>query len=165
MRTRLLLILWAHASGLYFCGCFISSAHRFLPSCLNQQYVYSNLPTPDEIKCPKTNRLFKHYIRSLCPFLFFKQFVSVCVPTQLRVDPIPICSFCLGTKESNRDKRPEELLSCADCGSSGKFSQAITCCSLDRTVSMLARFRGNSVSVRGTELDNMVKIIWYCVKQ
>ncbi|XP_014907498.1 histone acetyltransferase KAT6B-like [Poecilia latipinna] len=39
---------------------------------------------------------------------------------QLRVDPIPICSFCLGTKESNRDKRPEELLSCADCGSSGK---------------------------------------------
>ncbi|XP_054622486.1 histone acetyltransferase KAT6B isoform X2 [Dunckerocampus dactyliophorus] len=38
---------------------------------------------------------------------------------QLRVDPIPICSFCLGTKESNRDKHPEELLSCADCGSSG----------------------------------------------
>ncbi|XP_037319585.2 histone acetyltransferase KAT6B isoform X2 [Pungitius pungitius] len=50
---------------------------------------------------------------------------------QLRVDPIPICSFCLGTKESNRDKRPEELLSCADCGSSGHpscltFSQELT---------------------------------------
>ncbi|XP_019721477.1 histone acetyltransferase KAT6B [Hippocampus comes] len=50
---------------------------------------------------------------------------------QLRVDPIPICSFCLGTKESNRDKRPEELLSCADCGSSGhpsclKFSPKLT---------------------------------------
>ncbi|XP_055360249.1 histone acetyltransferase KAT6B isoform X2 [Betta splendens] len=50
---------------------------------------------------------------------------------QLRVDPIPICSFCLGTKESNRDKRPEELLSCADCGSSGhpsclKFSPELT---------------------------------------
>ncbi|XP_074475560.1 histone acetyltransferase KAT6B isoform X2 [Sebastes fasciatus] len=50
---------------------------------------------------------------------------------QLRVDPIPICSFCLGTKESNRDKRPEELLSCADCGSSGhpsclKFSPDLT---------------------------------------
>ncbi|XP_066534408.1 histone acetyltransferase KAT6B isoform X2 [Hoplias malabaricus] len=50
---------------------------------------------------------------------------------QLRVDPIPICSFCLGTKESNRDKRPEELLSCADCGSSGhpsclKFSADLT---------------------------------------
>ena len=68
---------------------------------------------PDEIKCQKNKQ-------SPCPFLFFKQFVSVCVPTQLRVDPIPICSFCLGTKESNRDKRPEELLSCADCGSSGK---------------------------------------------
>ncbi|XP_034716593.1 histone acetyltransferase KAT6B isoform X2 [Etheostoma cragini] len=50
---------------------------------------------------------------------------------QLRVDPIPICSFCLGTKESNRDKWPEELLSCADCGSSGhpsclKFSPELT---------------------------------------
>uniref|UniRef100_W5KBF5 histone acetyltransferase n=1 Tax=Astyanax mexicanus TaxID=7994 RepID=W5KBF5_ASTMX len=50
---------------------------------------------------------------------------------QPRVDPIPICSFCLGTKESNRDKRPEELLSCADCGSSGhpsclKFSADLT---------------------------------------
>ncbi|KAJ8264322.1 hypothetical protein GJAV_G00147800 [Gymnothorax javanicus] len=38
---------------------------------------------------------------------------------QPRADPIPICSFCLGTRESNRDKRAEELLSCADCGSSG----------------------------------------------
>ncbi|MGH0116734.1 UNVERIFIED_CONTAM: hypothetical protein FKN15_021282 [Acipenser sinensis] len=50
---------------------------------------------------------------------------------QLRADPIPICSFCLGTKESNRDKTPEELLSCADCGSSGhptclKFSLELT---------------------------------------
>ncbi|XP_067242353.1 histone acetyltransferase KAT6B isoform X2 [Chanodichthys erythropterus] len=50
---------------------------------------------------------------------------------QPRADPIPICSFCLGTKESNRDKRPEELLSCADCGSSGhpsclKFSTDLT---------------------------------------
>ncbi|XP_036816409.1 histone acetyltransferase KAT6B isoform X4 [Oncorhynchus mykiss] len=50
---------------------------------------------------------------------------------QLRADPIPICSFCLGTKESNRDKRPEQLLSCADCGSSGhpsclKFSPELT---------------------------------------
>lgn len=68
----------------------------------------------------ENKQAFKHFIHSLCPFVFFKQFVSVCVPTQLRVDPIPICSFCLGTKESNRDKRPEELLSCADCGSSGK---------------------------------------------
>ncbi|KAM9476834.1 histone acetyltransferase KAT6B isoform 1-T2 [Clarias gariepinus] len=50
---------------------------------------------------------------------------------QPRADPIPICSFCLGTKESNRDKTPEELLSCADCGSSGhpsclKFSADLT---------------------------------------
>ncbi|KAM9544813.1 histone acetyltransferase KAT6A-like isoform 1-T1 [Salvelinus alpinus] len=46
-------------------------------------------------------------------------------------EPIPICSFCLGTKESNRDKKPEELISCADCGNSGhpsclKFSPELT---------------------------------------
>ncbi|ELW71418.1 Histone acetyltransferase MYST3 [Tupaia chinensis] len=33
-------------------------------------------------------------------------------------EPIPICSFCLGTKEQNREKKPEELISCADCGNS-----------------------------------------------
>ncbi|KAG9334366.1 hypothetical protein JZ751_008185 [Albula glossodonta] len=38
-------------------------------------------------------------------------------------EPIPICSFCLGTKEQNRDKKPEELISCADCGN----SEVITC--------------------------------------
>uniref|UniRef100_A0A8C6VNX4 Histone acetyltransferase n=1 Tax=Naja naja TaxID=35670 RepID=A0A8C6VNX4_NAJNA len=46
-------------------------------------------------------------------------------------EPIPICSFCLGTKEQNREKRPEELISCADCGNSGhpsclKFSPELT---------------------------------------
>uniref|UniRef100_A0A8C3YVD1 Lysine acetyltransferase 6B n=1 Tax=Catagonus wagneri TaxID=51154 RepID=A0A8C3YVD1_9CETA len=46
---------------------------------------------------------------------------------QPRADPIPICSFCLGTKESNREKKPEELLSCADCGSSGKLYFLYVC--------------------------------------
>ncbi|XP_007642102.1 histone acetyltransferase KAT6A isoform X1 [Cricetulus griseus] len=46
-------------------------------------------------------------------------------------EPIPICSFCLGTKEQNREKKPEELISCADCGNSGhpsclKFSTELT---------------------------------------
>ncbi|KAM8974105.1 histone acetyltransferase KAT6A isoform 2-T2 [Pelodytes ibericus] len=46
-------------------------------------------------------------------------------------EPIPICSFCLGTKEHNREKKPEELISCADCGNSGhpsclKFSPELT---------------------------------------
>ncbi|KAG5840466.1 hypothetical protein ANANG_G00189110 [Anguilla anguilla] len=46
-------------------------------------------------------------------------------------EPIPICSFCLGTKEQNRDKKAEELISCADCGNSGhpsclKFSPELT---------------------------------------
>ncbi|KAI4821185.1 hypothetical protein KUCAC02_029127, partial [Chaenocephalus aceratus] len=52
-------------------------------------------------------------------------------PCQPVAEPIPICSFCLGTKEQNRDKRPEELISCADCGNSGhpsclKFSPELT---------------------------------------
>lgn len=88
-------------------------------SCFNQQYVCSDLRYPDRIKCTKTNRLSSTSYTACARFCFLNS-LSVCVPTQLRVDPIPICSFCLGTKESNRDKRPEELLSCADCGSSGK---------------------------------------------
>lgn len=106
--------------------CFYSLSFRFiflwlslnrtldLSSFLNRQYVCSDLANPGRIKCPKTNRLSG---------FSYSSFFSACVPTQLRVDPIPICSFCLGTKESNRDKEPEELLSCADCGSSGKSSR------------------------------------------
>ena len=33
--------------------------------------------------------------------------------------PIPLCSFCLGTAEKNKDGVIEELISCADCGNSG----------------------------------------------
>ena len=32
--------------------------------------------------------------------------------------PSPICSFCLGTSSRNRDHKPEELISCKDCGNS-----------------------------------------------
>nr|XP_023658657.1 histone acetyltransferase KAT6B-like isoform X2 [Paramormyrops kingsleyae] len=51
--------------------------------------------------------------------------------SQLRADPIHICSLCMGTRESNRVRLPEELLSCADCGSSGhpscvKFSPELS---------------------------------------
>ncbi|KAJ8013508.1 hypothetical protein DPEC_G00030510 [Dallia pectoralis] len=56
---------------------------------------------------------------------------------QRRADPIPICSFCLGTKESNREKRPEELLSCADCGSSGHPSCLKFCSELTGNVKRL----------------------------
>uniref|UniRef100_G3TEZ7 histone acetyltransferase n=1 Tax=Loxodonta africana TaxID=9785 RepID=G3TEZ7_LOXAF len=64
-----------------------------------------------------------------------------------RADPIPICSFCLGTKESNREKKPEELLSCADCGSSGhpsclKFCPECKTCSACR--------------IQGKNADNML---------
>lgn len=36
-----------------------------------------------------------------------------------KVKPSAVCSFCLGTEELNRDKRPEELISCHECGNSG----------------------------------------------
>ncbi|ESP04027.1 hypothetical protein LOTGIDRAFT_110219 [Lottia gigantea] len=48
-----------------------------------------------------------------------------------RVKPLPICSYCYGTVESNRTGEKEDLISCADCGSSGhpsclKFSPEVT---------------------------------------
>jgi hypothetical protein len=38
-----------------------------------------------------------------------------------KADPSPLCGFCLGTAEKNRDGVPEVLISCADCGNSGKM--------------------------------------------
>ena len=35
--------------------------------------------------------------------------------------PCLICSFCLGDEKKNRDGKPEELISCADCGNSGRI--------------------------------------------
>ncbi|XP_036156616.1 histone acetyltransferase KAT6A isoform X4 [Myotis myotis] len=60
--------------------------------------------------------------------LLFMKMTSIKKPV---AEPIPICSFCLGTKEQNREKKPEELISCADCGNSGhpsclKFSPELT---------------------------------------
>ncbi|XP_062874327.1 histone acetyltransferase KAT6A [Trichomycterus rosablanca] len=52
-------------------------------------------------------------------------------------EPIPICSFCLGTKEQNRDKKPEELISCADCGNSGHPSCLKFCPELTARVKAL----------------------------
>lgn len=48
-----------------------------------------------------------------------------------RAQPIPLCSFCLGSADQNRNSVPEELISCADCGNSGhpsclKFSTDLT---------------------------------------
>lgn len=36
-----------------------------------------------------------------------------------KVKPNMVCSFCLGTSESNRDNQAEELISCYECGNSG----------------------------------------------
>ncbi|ELT92280.1 hypothetical protein CAPTEDRAFT_224752 [Capitella teleta] len=44
--------------------------------------------------------------------------------------PLPLCSFCLGADDKNRDGVPEQLISCADCGNCGhpsclKFSDSL----------------------------------------
>ena len=36
-----------------------------------------------------------------------------------KAKPSNVCSFCLGTKENNRDKKAEDLISCHECGNSG----------------------------------------------
>nr|XP_021404848.1 histone acetyltransferase KAT6B isoform X3 [Lonchura striata domestica] len=78
-----------------------------------------------------------------------------------RADPIPICSFCLGTKESNREKKPEELLSCADCGSSGHPSCLKFCPELTTNVKAL-RWQCiecktcSACRIQGKNADNML---------
>ncbi|XP_044153385.1 histone acetyltransferase KAT6B isoform X2 [Bufo gargarizans] len=80
---------------------------------------------------------------------------------QPRADPIPICSFCLGTKESNRDKKPEELISCADCGSSGHPSCLKFCPELTSNVKAL-RWQCiecktcSACRIQGKNADNML---------
>ncbi|XP_069096951.1 histone acetyltransferase KAT6B isoform X1 [Pleurodeles waltl] len=80
---------------------------------------------------------------------------------QPRADPIPICSFCLGTKESNREKKPEELISCADCGSSGHPSCLKFCPELTSNVKAL-RWQCiecktcSSCRIQGKNADNML---------
>ncbi|XP_048360568.1 histone acetyltransferase KAT6B isoform X2 [Sphaerodactylus townsendi] len=80
---------------------------------------------------------------------------------QPRADPIPICSFCLGTKESNREKKPEELLSCADCGSSGHPSCLKFCLELTTNVKAL-RWQCiecktcSACRIQGKNADNML---------
>ncbi|XP_032773678.1 histone acetyltransferase KAT6B isoform X3 [Rattus rattus] len=80
---------------------------------------------------------------------------------QPRADPIPICSFCLGTKESNREKKPEELVSCADCGSSGHPSCLKFCPELTANVKAL-RWQCiecktcSACRVQGKNADNML---------
>ncbi|XP_065526739.1 histone acetyltransferase KAT6B isoform X3 [Lathamus discolor] len=80
---------------------------------------------------------------------------------QPRADPIPICSFCLGTKESNREKKPEELLSCADCGSSGHPSCLKFCPELTSNVKAL-RWQCiecktcSACRIQGKNADNML---------
>nr|XP_048713045.1 histone acetyltransferase KAT6B isoform X2 [Caretta caretta] len=80
---------------------------------------------------------------------------------QPRADPIPICSFCLGTRESNREKKPEELLSCADCGSSGHPSCLKFCPELTTNVKAL-RWQCiecktcSACRIQGKNADNML---------
>ena len=36
-----------------------------------------------------------------------------------KVKPSAVCSFCLGTESSNKERKSEELISCHECGNSG----------------------------------------------
>lgn len=38
-----------------------------------------------------------------------------------KTDPSAFCGFCQGTAQCNKDGEEEELVSCADCGNSGKI--------------------------------------------
>ncbi|XP_046367300.2 histone acetyltransferase KAT6B-like isoform X4 [Haliotis rufescens] len=51
----------------------------------------------------------KHFDDIILPFERHKKLAK----------PLPLCSFCLGPAEKNRDGKFEELISCATCGSSG----------------------------------------------
>ncbi len=70
-----------------------------LKSCVSKQIEQGRLE--------KHGRLIKVPIFKMSPF-----------PSP-QVKPNAICSFCLGTAEHNRNKKPEELLSCHECGNSG----------------------------------------------
>ena len=41
-------------------------------------------------------------------------------PKKKKFDASTVCGFCLGTADCNKDGEEEELISCADCGNSGK---------------------------------------------
>lgn len=43
-----------------------------------------------------------------------------------KVDASTFCGFCRGTAQSNKDGEEEELISCADCGNSGKGNSTWT---------------------------------------
>ena len=55
----------------------------------------------------KRGRLFKVSVRPADSF------------PEPKVKPNVVCSFCLGTAECNREKVPEQLISCYECGNSG----------------------------------------------
>ena len=61
----------------------------------------------DQGRLEKHGRIIKVPIMQLDPF------------PEPKVKPSSICSFCLGTVEHNRHKKPEQLISCHDCGNSG----------------------------------------------
>ena len=64
-------------------------------------------------KMVETGRLDKHGRIYKVPIFRMDPFPSP------KVSPSSICSFCLGTSEQNKQKTPEELVSCHDCGNSG----------------------------------------------
>ncbi|EDV25308.1 uncharacterized protein TRIADDRAFT_55230 [Trichoplax adhaerens] len=61
----------------------------------------------------------------------FYRLVSRSIKRKKKIEPSPICSFCLQPAKKNRSNEYEELLSCVDCGNSGhpsclKYSPELT---------------------------------------
>ena len=85
---------------------------------LSEQIKSSILKQIEQGKLEKQGRIVKVPIFRIDPF------------PEPNVKPSSICSFCLGTAEQNRNKKPEQLISCHDCGNSGhpaclKYSPAL----------------------------------------
>lgn len=65
------------------------------------------------------------YLNSLSNW--FLQFILIAFCSlQPCANPIPVCSYCCGTSHCNKAGKNEALLSCAECGNSGKRGHFVT---------------------------------------
>lgn len=139
-KSTLFFILWACASSSYFCGYFIKSHTGFiiLPSptiCLEL-----SKKNPDKIKCPKTNRLSSTSGAACARFCFLNSLSLFVFPPSSGLTP---SQYAVSVLERKSQIGTSGQKSCCPVQTVGAvvsrfsfwmFSQAITCCSLDKTV-------------------------------
>ena len=69
-----------------------------------------------------------HVFQSCCKFCVVNIILSNFQPIKKKkVDASTFCGFCRGTAQCNKDGEEEELISCADCGNSGRFTLKVLC--------------------------------------